>query len=131
MFIILYLLTERIKKKLRAYIEENPRESIIYLYENAKKILAIFGLSHKGFIPPLAYCRLVEQRYSIENNLFLRFTVKFEEAKYSRHILKSGDALSVLSDYNDFLKILLGHYNKSALFFRYLLTLLYRRPLFI
>jgi len=130
-FLVLYFLTKKEKNKLEALFNKNPREFIVSIYENVKKILSIFGLSYQESIPPLSYAKLVEDRYSIKDNLFLRFTTKFEEAKYSYHILESNDAASTLNDYQNFLRILFGHYNNFSLVFKYCLTLIYRKPLFI
>lgn len=129
-FLILYFLTEKEKNKLIS-IYRNPREFIISLYENLNNILIIFGLRYEGFLPPLSYAQLVQKRYSIRDNIFLRFTSRFEEAKYSQHILQSNDAHLALDEYNNFLKILFSNYNKLSLSFRYCLTLLRIRPLFI
>jgi len=131
MFIVLYVFTEKKKNNLRNSLDKNPAEFIVNLYENTKKILAIFNLSYKESLPPLSYAEMVQKNYSIENNLFLRFTAKFEEARYSHHTLSSRDASLALNDYNYFLKILFSRYNKFSLFLKYCLTLLHRRPLFI
>jgi len=74
---------------------------------------------------------MIERNYSIKNNLFFRFTAKFEEAKYSQHVLRPEDVHSTLNDYNDFLKILFSSHNKFTLILRYCLTLLHRKPLSI
>ena len=130
-FIISFFLTEREKNKLRLYFNANPRDFIICLYDNTKKILANFGLRSENFTPPLSFAELVENRYSLKDNFFSRFTKKFEEAKYSKHILETKDSSLVLNDYNDFLKILFGGYNKFFLFLKYLILILQRTPLFI
>lgn len=130
-FAVLYLLTENKKNKLKVFLSKNPKEFIIRLYENTNKILIIFGFSYKWFIPWLSYAKLIEDKYSVEGNLFLRFTAKFEEAKYSHHILQYHDAVSALNDYRNFLKILFSRYRKFSLFFKYCLTLLHRKPLFV
>lgn len=129
-FLVLYFLTEKEKNKLIS-IYRNPREFIISLYENLNNILIIFGLRYEGFLPPLSYAQLVEKRYSIRDNIFLRFTSRFEEAKYSQHILQSNDAHLALDEYNNFLKILFSRQHRSSLLLRHCLALLHRRPLFI
>lgn len=127
---VLYLLIEKKKKELIS-LYKNPREFIVGLYENVKKILTIFGLRHEKYFAPLFYAELIEKRYAVKNSVFLKFTVKFEEAKYSQHILESSDATFALNDYNNFLNILVSNYNKFSLLFRYCLLLLHTRPLFI
>lgn len=130
LFSILYFITKHEKNKLLS-LYKNPREFIISLYENLKTILIIFGIRYKEIMAPLTFAELIEKRYSIKDNLFLRFTEKFEEAKYSKHILQFEDAHSVLNNYNNFLKVLFSNHNKFFLLLRYCLTLLHRRPLSI
>lgn len=130
-FVILYVLTEKKKNNLKKSLDKNPAEFIVNLYENIKKILAIFNLSYKEWLPALTYAELVQKSYSIEDNLFLRFTVKFEEARYSHHALSKHDASLALNDYNNFLKIVFSRYGKFPLFLKYCLALLRRMPLFI
>ena len=127
---ILYYITERKKKKLFS-LYKNPKEFIIGLYENIKGTLSIFNLRYKESVAPLSYAGLIERKLSIKNNLFLRFTEKFEEAKYSHHVLQSSDASLALSDYNNFLKILFSQQSKIDLFFKYCLALIHKIPLFI
>jgi len=130
-FFVLYYLTEREKKKLRLSLDKNPRGFIVSLYNNTKKILAIFGLSHRESLAPLSYAALVQERLSLENGIFLDFTVRFEEAKYSSHVLQPEAAITVLNDYNGFLKILFRSRSKFSLFIKYCLTLFKRVPVFI
>ncbi len=130
LFCVFYLLTEERKKKLVS-LYNNPREFIIALYENAQKILAIFGFKYDDAIPPLSYAALIEAKYPIEDNMFLKFTVKFEEAKYSRHEIKPDDADSAIMAYNDFLKMLSSGHSKYSLFCRYCLALRYLTPFYI
>jgi len=128
---VLWFLTENKKNKLKFLLNKDPREFIVGLYENIKKIFNIFNLSCKEFLPPLVFAELVQKRYSLEGNLFLRFTAIFEEAKYSQHILESNIALLVLDDYNNLLKILFSRYNSLSLFSKYCQALFKRIPLFI
>ncbi|MCX5702981.1 MAG: hypothetical protein NT066_00555, partial [Candidatus Omnitrophica bacterium] len=127
---ILYFLTERQKNKLISS-SRDPRVFIINLYENLRQVLVIFGARYSEVVPPLFYASWIEQRYSIENNLFLKLTKKFEEAKYSQHILAPEGGDLALNDYNDFLKALLASQNKFSLVLRHCLILLRRRPLFV
>lgn len=129
-FMILYFITKHKKAKLLS-LYKNPRKFITNLYENLKGILRIFGIRYKGFIAPISYAELVEERYSIENQVLLKLTTKFEEAKYSKHILQSEDADLVLNAYNNLLKVLFHSRDKFSLFFKYCLTLLRRKPLCI
>ena len=130
MFIILYILTVKERKKLLA-LYGKPNEFIVALYENLRQILNFFDLRYEEFLAPLTYAELIEKKLSLDNRMFLRITNKFEEAKYSRHILRAGDASLILNDYNNFLKILIGKYKKFSLFFKHCLILWHKRPFFL
>jgi hypothetical protein len=125
-----YLMTKMAKKRLLS-LYKNPREFILNLYVNTKALLDIFGKRIKEILPPLSYARLVEERHSVKDNSFLRFTVKFEEAKYSKHILGSEDVDTALNDYNSLLMAIFSNQKRFSLLLRYCATLLHRRPLFI
>lgn len=127
---VMYFMTKNEENKLLSYYK-SPREFIISLYGNSKEILNIFGNKPHEVIAPLSYAKLIEERYSVKDNLFLKLTVKFEEAKYSTHVLQEPDVNSALNDYNNFLKEVFSKYDKFSLFFRYCSTLLNRMPLFI
>src|SRR3989338_1925777 len=129
-FIILYIFTVK-EKKIFLALYGKPDEFIIALYANLKQILGFFGLAYEESCAPLAYAELIEKKLSIKNCMFLRITNKFEEAKYSRHILQSEDASLILNDYNNFLKILISKYKKFSLFFKHCLILWHKRPLFL
>lgn len=128
-FMTFYLLTISARNKLLAYFHKDPRWFIVNLYDNLKIILVVFGLGNKERLPPLSYARMVENIKSIEDNCLLRLTVKFEEAKYSHHILQGTDALVALDTYNEFLQTLFSRYNKLYLLYKYCLTLIHRIPL--
>ena len=130
-FIFLYILTEREKNRLREHFKNNPSEFMVILYGNLRKILAIFNLTYKENIPPLSYAELIQKKLSIEDNSLLRFTVKFEEARYSHHALVTGDASGALNDYNDFLKALFSRSGKVSLFLKYCRSLWLCTPFFI
>jgi hypothetical protein len=129
--LILYFLSKRKKDIIVNYVSTNPREFIITLYKNANRVLFIFGLRYKYVLPPLAYGRLVEKNYFVKDNLFLEFTMKYAEAKYSRHILINTHAIAALDDYNKFFKMVLGQEGKVGRLLKHLLCLLNRVPLFM
>lgn len=131
MFGVFFILTQKRKNDLRNSLDKNPSEFIVNLYDNTKKILAVFNLTYKEGVTPLFYAELVQKSCSIKNDLFLRFTAKFEEARYSHHVLTVNDASLALNDYNDFLKVLFKRHTKLSLFIKYCLILLSRSPLLI
>lgn len=120
---IFFFLSEDKKQGLRDLLDNSPRQFIVALYGNLKKVMVIFGLANKENLPPLSYANLIESRFCREGNALLKLTVKFEEAKYSGHTLDSGYAGQALKDYNNFLKALFKHYNKFSLFYKYCLAL--------
>ncbi|MCM8796911.1 MAG: hypothetical protein NC923_03430 [Candidatus Omnitrophica bacterium] len=127
----LYLITKgRIKKILSLY-EDNPSAFIIGIYFNIKDILEILGSFCKNTITPLNFARAVENKYSLKNNLFLRLSVRFEEAKYSGHHLGKKDSQAMLADYNNFIKDIFGRLNAVSIFYVYCAALIRTRPTFI
>ncbi|MFH0826892.1 MAG: hypothetical protein V1923_03270 [Candidatus Omnitrophota bacterium] len=126
--LVLYFRTQKRKKEIMALYHSHTNEFIIHLNENIKGVLALFGLPYKKTMPPLHYADFIEGKCLIENKIFKRFTIKFEEAKYSRHLLKSEDALTALDGYNGLLKTLFSGCHKSILAMRYILGLIQTRP---
>lgn len=126
----LYFLVEQQKNKLISLLQ-NPREFIINLYENLKEVLTIFGARYSEAVAPLFYALKIEQKYSIENKLFSKLTTEFEEAKYSKHILRPEDGYTALNDYNGFLRTVFNNQDKFSLFLKCCLALVHRIPLFI
>ncbi|MBN1913812.1 MAG: hypothetical protein JW788_05360 [Candidatus Omnitrophica bacterium] len=130
LLLLFYFLTEIEKKKIKVLLRD-PNAFVVRLYENTKKILSLFGLKLGGSLAPLAYGRLIEDKYSVKDDLFMRLTIKFTEAKYSRHVLEAKDVRSALEGYNGFLKILFSRFPKRLILLKFCLALFFRIPLFI
>lgn len=129
-FLSLYFITLRKKKQLMLLLKrEDKRDFIINIYKNARDILAIFGPSYSKFMGPRSYASLVEEKYSISDKLFLNFTLQFEEAQYSGHILQYVDAASSLGHYNDLLKILFNGRSKISALLIYLRSFIRSIPI--
>jgi hypothetical protein len=128
---LLWAGTQIRKNRLKARLRKAPKEFVVGLYENFRDILRLFGLKEGEFLPPLYFAYLVISRYPVEGEVFLSFTKKYEEAKYSRHDIKREDALSALDDYGRSLKMLFSHGSRSSAFFKYCLALYKRTPLFL
>ncbi len=126
----LYLAVDNQRRRLRA-LQYDPRRMIIELYENATRLVTIFGLRYDAYTFPLFYAALARKKFALENNVFLNFCVKYEEAKYSKHILGHRDLASVLNDYNNFFEKLCKDQRRSVTLYRHCLALLHRRPIFI
>ena len=127
---ILYLLQENKRNQLRL-LKEKPREFILGLYENASRLISIFGLRYNVYTFPLFYAELARQKFLVKNNDFLNFSIKFEEAKYSQHVLQDSDVAAAVNDYNNFFERLCKNQRRSLSFYRYCLALMHRRPIFI
>lgn len=127
---ILYLLAENKRRRLRL-LKDKPREFILGLYENATRLLTIFGLRYDLYTFPLIYAELVQQRFLVEDNVFLNLSIKFEEAKYSQHVLQDSDVAAALNDYNNFFEKLCKKQTRVLSGYRYCLALLHCQPIFI
>ena len=130
-FAIFYALTEERRRRLKNILASDLRSFIITLYRNTQGVLFIFGPRYRDYMPFLSYAALVQENYHMPDNLYLRLTRLFTEAKYSNHPLTKDDASKALEDYNAFIKILLSRQLKGRLFLKYCLVLLFRRPLYI
>ncbi|MFC1709322.1 Ig-like domain-containing protein [Candidatus Omnitrophota bacterium] len=117
--------------RLKYFIQNDPRRFIIGLYGNVKRVIGVFGLKYNNLTPYITYAGSVEERFRIENGLFLKLTDKYQEAKYSSHILLHSDASLVLEEYNKALKVIFSRYGNIRRFLRCMITLLCRLPLLI
>lgn len=127
---VLYLLTENRKRRLRL-LKEKPREFILGLHENATRLITIFGLRYDDYTFPLVYAELAKQKFMLKDNVFLNFSVRFEEAKYSHHVFQVSDVEAVVNDYNIFFERLCQNQGRWLTFYRHCLALLHCRPIFI
>ncbi|MDD5109011.1 MAG: hypothetical protein PHC29_05845 [Candidatus Omnitrophica bacterium] len=123
-----YILTEQTKWRiLKLY--GTPREFIIALYGNLNKLMVIFGVPYKFYMPPLLFASLVDKKYAMDGSLFFRFTQRFEEAKYSSHILTQEESRIALESYNQILKIVSVRHKRITIICSYLKALLKQTPL--
>jgi hypothetical protein len=124
---VLYFLRERKKRQLLRYWG-SPNVFIVHIYQNLQRIVAFYGLRYEKYMPFLRYAAGVQSRYSFSDDLFLRITEKYEEAKYSRHVLQLADVAWFLEGYNASLMLL----KKQNKIFRgikaYCLGILYMVP---
>ena len=131
LYLIFYSIIGRKKRELLELYRNNPRAFIIHIYEHLKEILGIIGFRCPKHIPPLVWAEVVEKKCSIRESLYLRFTEKFEEVKYSRHKVGGKDADLFFNQYNSLLKILAGNYSKFTWFSKYFLIFAQKKPFFI
>jgi hypothetical protein len=131
-FLIAFYIEIEVKKdELRACLQKDPPKFILKLYDNLKNVLMIYGFKEGTTLPPLYYANLACARSALESRLFLNFTKKFEEVKYSKHAVKSEEAASFLNEYNQLLKMLFSGENKTQRLLRACLFLMKRQPLFV
>ncbi len=128
--LVLYLLAQNKRRQLQL-LKDKPREFILGLHENAIRLITIFGLRYDDYTFPLFYAELAKQKFLVENNVFLNFSIKFEEAKYSQHVLQDSDVAAAVNDYNNFFERLCKNQNRMLSFYRYCLALIHCRPIFI
>jgi len=127
---VFYLLAQQKRRRL-CLLRDKPREFILGLHENAIALVTIFGLRYDAYTFPLFYAEKAKQKFLVENNVFLNFSIMFEEAKYSQHLLQDSDALAALNDYNAFFRSLCNNQNRMLSYYRYCLALFNRQPIFI
>lgn len=127
---VLYSLAENKRRRLRS-LKNKPREFILGLHENAIRLITIFGLRYDAYTFPLFYAELAKQKFLVKNNVFLNFSIKFEEAKYSQHVLQDSDVAAAANDYNIFFERLCKNQSRMFSCYRYCLALVHCRPIFI
>jgi hypothetical protein len=128
--LVLYLLAENKRRQLRL-LKGKPRELILGLHENATRLITIFGLRYDVYTFPLFYAELAKQKFLVKDNVFLNFSIKFEEAKYSQHVLQDSDVAAAVNDYNNFFERLCKNKSRMLSGYRYCLALVHCRPIFI
>lgn len=129
-FIGLYLAADNQRRRLRS-LKDDPRRLILELHGNATRLVTIFGLRYDAYTFPLVYAAQAKKKFELDNNVFLNFSIKYEEAKYSKHVLGHRDLADVLNDYNNFFERLCKGERRSLSLYRQCLALLHRRPIFI
>jgi hypothetical protein len=125
-----YIATDRVKRHILC-LYSHPRDLTIALYRNLVKIISIFGIRHKFYVPPLFLADLADKKYSISEELFLKFTQQYEEAKYSSHVFPPEASGVVLEAYNNILKRIFARQKKRILVCKYLAALIKAVPFFI
>lgn len=104
----LYLLTLQEKDRLRILLKNDPKRFVIDLFGNFKKVLSVMQVENTDSLAPLKFASLIEGRYSIKEERFIRLTEKFEKANFSRHSFEEAEAEVVLRDYNILVKEMLA-----------------------
>ena len=125
-----HILTEKAKEHILS-LYPSPRDFIIALYRNLNKIMNIFGMPQKFYMPPLFFAGLADEKYAIKDNLFLRFAERYEEAKYSLHAFSPETSRLTLDAYDHILKIVFAQHKKRTLIYRYLKAVVSRTPIHI
>ena len=130
LFLYSCLMIENAKMEiLKLYAD--PRKLIIALYKNLQAITAGFGFKQQSCTPPLLLAASIDDKYFPGENLFLDFTRKYEEAKYSLHEITAEGSAAALDEYNRIVKSLLGKQKAGVLFYAYLKSYAGKIPFFI
>lgn len=132
--LILYVYFRILTEKTKEYIlglYSSPRDLTIALYRNLNKIVSIFGIQQKFYMPPLFLAALADEKYAIKDSLFLRFTQRYEEAKYSSHIFPLEASHAALEEYNHILKTIFAQQKKRTLIYGHLKAVINRTPFLI
>ena len=130
-WIILYFMTVKQKEKLLSLYDINPAAFIVSLYFNMKGILTILGSDCKNTVVPLRLAEVVDNKYQIQDSLFLKFSLKFEEARYSQHSFEEKDSELILAEYNGLLDKILNTGGMFSVLYTYCAALIRTRPIFI
>jgi len=125
-----YMITEKNRRHILS-LYSDPRDLTIALYRNLNKIIAIFGIQHKFYMPPLFLAGLADEKYAIKDNLFFKFAQQYEEAKYSSHTFPPETSRLVLDAYNHILKTVFAQQRKRVMAYRHLQGLISGTPFFI
>ena len=105
----------------------SPRDFIIELYDNLRKILGFFGFAYANQ-PLLEYVTFIEEKTGIKN-VFLKITNKFMEANYSNREIKLEEVVIFVKYYNNFLKGFIKKYNLITFLKKYCL-IFFRKYIF-
>ncbi|TBR16459.1 hypothetical protein EPO66_04585 [bacterium] len=127
---VFYFLVQRNKAKIIA-LSSSPAEFIIALYSNSRDIFSLSGFKKDLCIAPITYAKMIEDKLLNKSGDLSAFTILYEEAKYSKHVLTKKETLRALGNYNNFLRILLSNYKGLELLKRKTVFLLFQKPFFI
>jgi len=125
-----YIKTAKVRDHILG-LYPDPRDLTIALYKNLTRIIIVFGIQHKFYMPPLFLAKLADEKYAIKDNLFLKFTQRYEEAKYSSHTFPPESSSVILDAYNQILRIIFTQQRKRILVYRHLQALIKGIPFFI
>jgi hypothetical protein len=123
-----YIMVEKTKRHILS-LYPDPRDFTVALYRNLKSVISIFGVRYKFYTPPLFLAGLLEEKYPVKDNLFLKFTQQYEEAKYSSHAFPPETSRMLLEAYNTILQTILSRQKRGVRIYRYLQALFGGIPL--
>gem|GEM_PF-4810609 len=106
--------------QLKRKMQFSPRDFIIELYDNLRKILGFFGFAYANQ-PLLEYVTFIEEKTGIKN-VFLKITNKFMEANYSNREIKLEEVVIFVKYYNNFLKGFIKKHNLITFLKKYCLV---------
>ncbi len=129
LFIVLQIfLTIKINNLNKLKVKD-PALFIKTIYCNFKKVIKVFGLTCENHITPLKYSRMIEEKFSIDENIFWKISCKFSEFEYSSHVVRYEDALDFGLNYNKAMFLLAK--KVPNFFVKYLILLFFQYPFVI
>lgn len=85
-------------------LRSSPAAFIVSLYENMRALLELFHVRQAASVTPWGYAGFLQQLFPELGGCLQRFTIRFEEAKYSQHTMPSEEAAAALADYTFLLR---------------------------
>ena len=128
-FFTLYIAAQVKIMRLKKTYRNNPRGLIKEIYNNIRNVLSVLGLPNRDTIPPYAYAEMVNNAFSIKDDIFIKLADKFSEAEYSKHTITQDDADSFIKTYNTGMRKIKSNISKFPI--KYLLLLIHRLPFII
>ncbi|MCU0666344.1 MAG: hypothetical protein MUF05_04550 [Candidatus Omnitrophica bacterium] len=127
---LIYILAQIERLNIKS-LAGQPRQFILRLYAHLRQALFYSRAVYQEILPPLYYASKIEQQMDLKDNSLFRLSSKFEEARYSSHILSPEDAEACLSDYNYFLRAFLRKCSISTKLVFYCRMFFSRKPVSI
>ena len=128
---VFYILSRVKAGEIAALAATDKRAFIISLYNNSIALFRIFEMSNKSNLPPIAYALHITAILGPGKDIFERFAVKYEEARFSQHLMTDEDATAAHSMYRDMMNIMLQQQRGIKSIFIHPFRLLKRIPIFI
>ena len=129
MILLLYLFLKVKINNFNKLKTKDPASFIKVIYGNFKKVVKILGVTYENYFTPLKYSRMIEEKFSINENILWKISSKFSEFEYSNHVVKYEDALDFGHNYNEAMLLLAK--KVPNFYLKYILLLFFQHPFLI